>query len=136
MMFGKRRGRREDNPTEAASRRAAVDITAEVPSGPGIHGFSDIQSLAAPGAAHIPEGNEQGGAGKPIPETSRKLFMIIYLDERRETKIHSLPDESQARAFVETLLTKGVDGEAIETYQASRIEFDITFKPVVRFKGA
>ena len=136
MLFGKSRGRRKENPGEAASKREATNIAAEIPSGPGIHELSGTNRPTAPGVTHVPDRVEYGVEGRPIPETPDEVFMIIFLDERREPKVHRLPDEPQARAFVEALLSKGVEREAIETYQASKIDFDITFKPVVRFKGA
>ena len=80
--------RRKENPGEAASKRAASEIAAETPGGPGLHGFSDFRPQAAPGANQVPERNEPEVQGRPIPETPDKIFMIIFPDERREPKIH------------------------------------------------
>ncbi|MEE8369661.1 MAG: hypothetical protein V3S00_02710, partial [Dehalococcoidia bacterium] len=168
----------------------------EIPSGPGMHGFSTRYPLGAYDQAGEPDGQEEGDADQvtnrfgygesepsgfavgsdierlaaavgrlsevgdedlpavtfpepaPVQEMEREparepareprgeSILLVHHDERGGLKVDSFASESQAQAFVEGLLRQGVDRETIEAYRASRLDFAVSFRPVVHFREA
>ncbi|MEE8370335.1 MAG: hypothetical protein V3S00_06170 [Dehalococcoidia bacterium] len=165
----------------------------EIPSGPGMHGFSTRYPLGAYDQAGEPAGQEEGDADPvtggrfgygesepsgfavgsdierlaaavgrlgevgdedlpaatfpepaPVQELAREpareprgeSILLVHHDERGGLKVDSFASESQAQAFVEGLLRQGVERETIEAYRASRLDFAVSFRPVVHFREA
>jgi hypothetical protein len=72
----------------------------------------------------------------PEPETRGRTIMLVHHDERDVLKVDSFGSDREAQAFVEELLSRGVDRGSIEAYRASRLDFDVSFRPVVHFESA
>lgn len=120
MPFGKN-DKRETAVEDVAITRRVEDLGVETPDGPGEHGFSALY----PGAAYN---------GTQVADTNGRIFIVIHGDGRGAHRINQFDSQSEAQRFVEELLTQGVDAEAVETYRASKFDFEVSFRPVVHFK--
>lgn len=72
----------------------------------------------------------------PDPETRGRTILLVHHDERDGLKVDSFDSDDEAQAFLEELLSQGVDRESIEAYRASGLDFDVSSRPVVRFQSA
>lgn len=66
------------------------------------------------------------------PHSSRHL-LIIQHGSQGPNRIHQCQDVLQAKAMVEALLIQGVKRDSIELFDASKVAFDVSFRPVVDF---
>ena len=70
-----------------------------------------------------------GGAS----QANGHLFLIVQRDSDGAPKIHRCEEARQAQIFLETLISDGISQENIELFQASKLPFDVSFRPVVSF---
>jgi hypothetical protein len=97
----------------------------------------DMPVVAFPEPASVQElVREPEPAPEPVREPRGETVLIIHHDEQGGLKVDSFGSEAQAQDFVEAVLRQGVDRETIEAYRASRLDFSVSFRPVVRFKEA
>jgi hypothetical protein len=188
MFFGNDENRHKDDVGNHPTERDEGHRGLEIPSGPGVHGFSTRHPLGEPGPAGEPVGQEEGDAdpvtgrfgygesepsgfpmgsdierlaeavgrpsnggdqdlptvtfpeAAPVQELEREprgeTVLLVHHNERGGLRVDSFAGEAQAQAFIEGLLGQGVDRETIEAYRASRLDFTVSFRPVVRFRGA
>ena len=95
-------------------------------------GEEDMPAVAFPEPASVQElVREPESALEPVREPRGEAILIIHHNEQGGLKVDSFGNEAQARDFVEALLRQGVDRETIEAYRASRLDFSVSFKPVV-----
>lgn len=104
---------------------------------------SDIERLAA-AIGRVSGADEQGPSPSysdaspersPEPETRGRTIMLVHHEEGGVLKVDSFDSDREAQAFVEELLRRGVERESIEAYRASRLDFDVNFRPVVHFQS-
>ncbi len=105
---------------------------------------SDIErpaeSVGRPSDPHeeelSPSFSDAGPDRSPEPETRGRTIVLVHHEERDVLKVDSFDSDREAEAFVEELLSRGVDRESIEAYRASRLDFDVSFRPVVHLQSA
>ncbi len=102
-------------------RRLAEDMSGELPSGPGVHGFSS-QPYAAFGK-------------EPSSDADRPTFMVVRWGQEGVREIKRFYNELLAQLFLVELLSSGEKREAVEVYQVSALQVDVSYRPSVRFGG-
>lgn len=122
MPFGKN-DKREKGVEALAIERNGEGLAVGVPSGAGEHGFSGLH----PGTSY---------SETRVAETNGRVYIIIHDDGRGGHTINQFDNQPEAQAFVEELLTRGINQEAIDTYRASKFDFDVSFRPVVHFQAS
>ena len=110
MPFGNRDRR------DLVIERRMEPLVAEAAKGPSDHGFEGLH----PGAAYGSGGASDG-----------HLFLIIHRDDNGTSNMHRCQDSQEAQRFLESLLSQGINPEAINLFQASKVAFKVSFRPVV-----
>jgi hypothetical protein len=68
------------------------------------------------------------------PETGGEVLVIMHRGPGEAPNISRFDSEMEAQAFVEDLIGRGIEQGAIETFRASKLDFVVSFRPVVDFK--
>ena len=111
-----------NNGADVAVMPRPQDLSEAAPHGAGEHGFSGLYADAAHGAAGV-------------AQTSRRIYLVMH-DDNGERKTSQFDGQAEAQSFIEELLAQGVSREAIDTFRGSKLDFDVTFRPVVSFGAA
>lgn len=72
-------------------------------------------------------------ARTPAPKTGSEFLVIVHRAPAEVPNLSRLDSEADAQAFIEELIGRGVEQGAIETFRASKLDFVVSFKPVVSF---
>lgn len=70
----------------------------------------------------------------PPPETGGVILVITHSGPGEAPKLSRFDSEMEAQAFVEDLIGRGIEQGVIETFRASKLDFVVSFKPIVDFK--
>lgn len=96
-------------------------------------GMSTVEPLAG-ASEHRFSGVYPGDVATTTEDASRDsvwVFLVVHCDTRREMKFDEFPNSGEAERFLERLLETGVDRANIQTYLASKSDFEISFRPIV-----
>jgi len=103
-------------------RRPAEDMAGDLPSGPGVHGFSGQPTA--------------GFGGEPSSNGNRPTFMVIRWGQEGVREIKRFYNELLAQLFLVELMSGGEKRDAVEVYQVSSLQVDVSYRPSVRFGGS
>ena len=99
--------------------RRMEPLVAEAAKGPSDHGFEGLHPGAAYGAGGASQGNGH-------------LFLIIHRDDSGASWRRRCQDTREVQRLLESLLSQGINPEAINLFQAgSKVAFKVSFRPVV-----
>ncbi len=70
----------------------------------------------------------------PPPETGGEILVITHRGPGEAPNLSRFDSEMEAQAFVEDLIGRGIEQGVIETFRASKLDFVVSFKPIVDFK--
>ena len=104
-------------------------------------GDAVTEMRAAPEVARPEVGRELPrvyGDAAPVrgapPETGGEIMIITHRDPGEAPRLSRFDSELEAQAFVEDLIRQGLEQAAIETLRAYKLDFEVSFKPIVDFK--
>jgi len=110
---------RDNGAGTAVAEPTPQDLSTVAPHGAGEHGFSGLYADAAHSTSRV-------------AQITRRLYLVIHYDGA-ERKISQFDGQAEAQSFIEELLAQGVGPEAIDTFGASKLDFEVHFQPVVSF---
>ncbi len=96
-------------------------------------GMSKAELLAG-ASEHSFSGVYPGDVATTTEDASRDsvwVFLVVHCDATGEMKFDEFPNSGETERFLERLLEAGVDRANIQTYLASKSEFEISFRPIV-----
>ena len=97
--------------------------------------FGERQDMST--AEEAAEGLHPGAGNSPRKASpgNGHCYLIIQRDGNGAPKLHHCDDAREVQIFLETLLSDGVAREEIELFNASRLPFNVSYRPTVDFEA-
>ncbi|MFQ6019475.1 MAG: hypothetical protein ACE5KW_01840 [Dehalococcoidia bacterium] len=102
--------------------RSVEQLAVEAPHDASGDRLEDRRPAAEHGGSEASQGNGRGNG---------HVFLIVQRNGNGAPVIHHRENAREAQIFLEALLTDGINREDVEIFHASKVAFNVRFRPVV-----
>ncbi len=116
-----RRGNKSEVIDKEYVMERRLDLASERPNGKASEAFT---------GPHIGAPEQQS-----LPRASATVLLVIHPNATGLVDVVQFDRPEEALRFIEDLIATGADRDAIHCFRAAKVDFNVTFRPVVGFTG-